>query len=179
MLRFLPRLLRSRTAPLAGLAALVLAMAACGTDDPTSPVPVLAPRYRLIAVGSSMVPTVLDTTARGERLLTAGTLEFVGATVGSSRPSAATRAFTFRSTEEENGVPRWVEGVQVLTGVRQSGRYVIFSLPGADGGQPPTVLDSAIVDENGSLMLRAAPSALDPAARRYDLLFEPEPASAP
>lgn len=159
--------------------ALLLALPACADDAPTAPSPVLAQRYRLVAVGTSMVPAILDTTAQGERLLTAGILEFIGATVGSSQPSAARRTFSFQSTEEENGVPRWIEGMQMLTTVRQSARYVIFSLPGADAQEPPTVLDSAIIDDDGSLLLRATLSAADGTVRRHELLFEPAPAGAP
>ena len=178
MLQRPPRRARTRAALCVALVALLLAAPACGDDHPTAPSPVLAQRYRLVAVGTSIVPAILDTTAQGERLLIAGTLEFVGATVGSSRPTAANRTFSFQSSEEENGVPRWIEGVQMLTGVRQSGRYVIFSLPGADGQQPPTVVDSAIIVDDGSLILRAAFSFADETGRRYDLLFEPAPADA-
>jgi hypothetical protein len=177
MTMFLPPMrITRRAAVFTRFMALLLALSSCEDAEPTAPVPALAVRYRLVAVGASIVPTVLDTTFQGERLLTSGTLEFIGATVGSARPGAANREFSFQSSEEENGVPRWVESMQMLSGVRQSGRYVIFSLPSPDG-EPQTILDSAIVADDGSLTLRAALAGFEPTARRYTLLFEPEPAS--
>ena len=153
------------------------ALFSCGDAQPTEPVPTPAARYRLIAAGPRMVPTILDTTAQGERLLTSGSLTFVGATAGGGRPTAAIRAFSFQSSAEENGVPQWLEGMEAITGVRQAGRYIIFTIGTPGGEAPSATLDSAIIDENGLLMLRAALYGVDPLGRRRNLLFEPEDAS--
>lgn len=173
-----PRRPRRPFAPSLALLVLLTAVSACGDEQPTEPVPLLASRYRLVAAGPWMVPTILDTTAQGERLITSGSLAFGGSTAGDGRPSVAVRSFTFQSTEEENGVPRWIEGVEAMTGVRQSGRYIIFSIGTPGGEAPSATLDSAIIDDNGKLILRAALYGVDPTGRRHNLLFEPDPETA-
>lgn len=159
----------------AALGALLIAVAVAGCDDrPTEPSVPLATRYALVSIDGRPLPAIADTTELGERLLTSGSITFTAIAIGGDVNTSALRGLSFEATVQDNGVPAWVAGEQMMTGVHQSGRRVVFSIPltpGPDARYVP--LDTAHVDADGRLVLRAGLRGIGPSGKQYELVYEP------
>ena len=149
--------------------ALCIAPLAC-SDGPTEPVR-LSESYGLVSFDGRPLPAITDTTEVGEIRLTSGTLTFDLGALDPDVPSAV-RSFTFASTGEFGGVPNWISEMQIATGVRRSGRLVIFMTFLIPDG-PGTPMDTGRVDAQGRLILSGYPFGPPQFSARHELVFEP------